>query len=121
MFGSELASLPLSFPQPDALAAEAYPHGAGGHPCRRIPHYELILIVRAPAPLIFCWESSRCSSSLIFSLWLRLDLLRAILSRAMPYMAIAVIVLFQSEIRRTLARIGRKRLFRKGVPPARVD
>jgi diadenylate cyclase len=27
----------------------------------------------------------------------------------MPYMAVAVIVLFQSEIRRTLARIGRKR------------
>ncbi len=32
----------------------------------------------------------------------------------MPYTAIAVIVLFQSEIRRTLARIGRKRWFAKG-------
>lgn len=44
------------------------------------------------------------------SRWFRLELLNHILSQAMPYMAIAVIVLFQSEIRRTLARIGRRRL-----------
>ena len=45
------------------------------------------------------------------SRWLKLELLHSILSYAMPYTALAVIVLFQSEIRRTLARIGRKRLF----------
>jgi diadenylate cyclase len=38
-----------------------------------------------------------------------LELLRSILSTIVPYTAIALIVLFQSEIRRTLARIGRRR------------
>ncbi len=35
-----------------------------------------------------------------------------LLSSIVPYIGLAVIVLFQSEIRRTLARIGRKRLLR---------
>ena len=38
---------------------------------------------------------------------LHLELLRAVLSGLAPYSAIAVIVMFQSEIRRLLARIGR--------------
>ena len=37
--------------------------------------------------------------------------LRSMLASLAPYTAIAIIVLFQSEIRRTLARLGRKRLF----------
>src|SRR5512137_1374781 len=37
--------------------------------------------------------------------------LRALLQYIVPYLGIAIIVLFQSEIRRTLARMGRKRLF----------
>jgi diadenylate cyclase len=40
-----------------------------------------------------------------------LDALRSLLSSLAPYSAIAIIVLFQSEIRRTLARLGRKRIF----------
>src|ERR1700679_522249 len=36
---------------------------------------------------------------------------RSLLASMAPYTAIAIIVLFQSEIRRTLARLGRKRLF----------
>src|SRR5438477_5947565 len=40
-----------------------------------------------------------------------LEALRSILASLAPYTAIAIIVLFQSEIRRTLARLGRKRLF----------
>ena len=40
-----------------------------------------------------------------------LDALRSLLSSLAPYTAIAIIVLFQSEIRRTLARLGRKRIF----------
>jgi diadenylate cyclase len=43
------------------------------------------------------------------SVWAGLELLRSILSTIVPYTAIALIVLFQSEIRRTLARIGRRR------------
>jgi diadenylate cyclase len=37
-----------------------------------------------------------------------LEALRSVLSFIVPYIGLAVIVLFQSEIRRTLARIGRK-------------
>jgi diadenylate cyclase len=77
--------------------------------------YELIMIVRGTRAahilagiltLIVIYNLSR---------WLHLDLLHFILSYAMPYMAVAVIVLFQSEIRRTLARIGRKRFFGRAI------
>ncbi len=44
------------------------------------------------------------------SLWAGLAALRSLLSLIVPYIGLAVIVLFQSEIRRTLARIGRKRM-----------
>ncbi len=50
---------------------------------------------------------------LLYAVALRagLEALRSVLSFIVPYLGIAIIVLFQSEIRRTLARIGRKRLF----------
>jgi diadenylate cyclase len=41
--------------------------------------------------------------------WLQLELLRTILATLVPYTAFALIVVFQAEIRRTLARIGRRR------------
>ena len=44
------------------------------------------------------------------SVFLRLDLLRRVLETLAPYTAFAVIVMFQSEIRRLLARIGRSRI-----------
>src|SRR6202042_1149868 len=40
-----------------------------------------------------------------------LEALRSLLASLAPYTAVAIIVLFQSEIRRTLARLGRKRIF----------
>src|SRR5437899_9705918 len=53
---------------------------------------------------------------LIYScaVWFGLEALRSLLSFIVPYLGIAIIVLFQSEIRRTLARIGRKRWFGLG-------
>lgn len=45
----------------------------------------------------------------LISVWLHLELLRTILLRLAPYTALAIIVMFQSEIRRLLARIGRSR------------
>jgi diadenylate cyclase len=50
----------------------------------------------------------------IASLWLGLELLRTLLSTLAPYSAFAIIVMFQSEIRRVLARIGRARIFTFG-------
>ena len=43
-----------------------------------------------------------------------LEALRSVLTFIVPYLGIAIIVLFQSEIRRTLARLGRKRWFGLG-------
>lgn len=43
------------------------------------------------------------------AVWAHLDLLRSVLAALAPYSAIALIVVFQSEIRRTLARLGRIR------------
>src|SRR5450432_1660455 len=43
--------------------------------------------------------------------WAGLEALRSLLSFIVPYLGLAIIVLFQSEIRRTLARIGRKNWF----------
>src|SRR3989442_14704794 len=73
--------------------------------------YELLMIVRGTRAAHIL--AGILTIVLIYNLsrWLGLELLHWTLSQAMPYMAIAVIVLFQSEIRRTLARIGRKRLF----------
>jgi diadenylate cyclase len=50
-----------------------------------------------------------------------LEALRALLFSLAPYSAIAIIVLFQSEIRRTLARLGRKRLFGGYQRPESTD
>jgi diadenylate cyclase len=56
------------------------------------------------------------------ALWAGLEALRSLLSYIVPYTAIAVIILFQSEIRRTLARIGRKRWLGRGFKrPESID
>lgn len=43
------------------------------------------------------------------SVWAGLEALRAVLSNIVPLIGLAIIVLFHSEIRRMLARLGRKR------------
>ncbi len=45
----------------------------------------------------------------LIAVWARLELLRSVLAALAPYTAIALIVMFQSELRRLLARIGRSR------------
>src|ERR1051325_2541181 len=46
--------------------------------------------------------------------WTGLEALRSLLAFIVPYIGLGVIVLFQSEIRRTLARLGRRRWFGLG-------
>jgi diadenylate cyclase len=50
----------------------------------------------------------------VVALYTGLEATRSVLSYIVPYLALAVIILFQSEIRRTLARLGRKRWFAHG-------
>jgi diadenylate cyclase len=45
------------------------------------------------------------------AVWAGLEALRSVLETIVPFLGLAIIVLFASEIRRTLARIGRKRWF----------
>jgi diadenylate cyclase len=47
----------------------------------------------------------------LVAVWAGLEALHSVLSLIVPYIGLAVLVLFQSEIRRTLARLGRRRLF----------
>jgi diadenylate cyclase len=51
-----------------------------------------------------------CVLGLIYAaaVWAKLELLHTILATLAPYTAIALIVMFQSELRRALARLGRK-------------
>lgn len=50
----------------------------------------------------------------LIAVWAHLELLRTVLAAMAPYTAIALIVMFQAEIRRMLARIGRVRWFGLG-------
>src|SRR5579863_6151954 len=45
----------------------------------------------------------------LIAVWAKLELLRTMLATLAPYTAIGLIVMFQSELRRLLARIGRSR------------
>jgi diadenylate cyclase len=50
-----------------------------------------------------------------------LELLRSLLSQLAPYTGIAIIILFQAEIRSTLARLGRRRLLGGYRRPESMD
>jgi diadenylate cyclase len=57
----------------------------------------------------------------VISLWAGFELLPAILAALAPYTAFALIVMFQSEIRRMLARLGRKRWTSMGGKLQRLE
>lgn len=71
--------------------------------------YQLIQVVRHTRAAHVLAGLGFLLAVYLLSVWLQLELLRSILATIVPYTAIALIVLFQSEIRRTLARIGRRR------------
>jgi diadenylate cyclase len=54
------------------------------------------------------------AATYLASTWLGLELLRSMLETLAPYTGLALIVMFQSELRRLLARIGRSQLFGLG-------
>src|SRR5579871_5346420 len=71
--------------------------------------YQFIVIVRgrrAAHVLTGVWILAMLY---VVAVWARLELLRSVLAALAPYTAIALIVMFQSELRRLLARIGRSR------------
>jgi diadenylate cyclase len=69
--------------------------------------YELIVVVRGRRAAHILNGLWLLVVIYVVALWARLELLRSILAGAAPYAAFGLIVLFQSEIRRFLARLGR--------------
>jgi diadenylate cyclase len=70
--------------------------------------YQLLMIVRGTRAAHILGGIVTVVAVYFISVWMGLETLRTILSYLVPYSAISTVVLFQSEIRRTLARIGRK-------------
>jgi diadenylate cyclase len=71
--------------------------------------YQFIVIVRGRRAAHILTGLWILAIVYLIALWARLELLRSVLADLAPYSAIALIVMFQSEIRRLLARIGRSR------------
>jgi diadenylate cyclase len=71
--------------------------------------YQVLMVVRGTRAGHVLIGILMMVSIYAIALWAGLEALRSLLSFIVPYIGLAIIVLFQSEIRRTLARIGRKR------------
>ena len=71
--------------------------------------YQFILIVRGRRAAHIVVGVIILAGVYLASILFRLELLRTLLATLAPYTAFALIVVFQSDIRRVLARIGRRR------------
>src|SRR5512132_3173420 len=71
--------------------------------------YQFLMIVRGRRAAHILVGVVILTAMYIASAAFGLDLIRTILSTIAPYAPFALIVMFQSEIRRLLARIGRRR------------
>ena len=70
--------------------------------------YQFILIVRGRRAAHILTGICILVVAYAIATWAKLELLRTILSTLAPYTAIALIVMFQSDLRRLLARLGRR-------------
>jgi diadenylate cyclase len=71
--------------------------------------YQLLLIVRGRRAAYVLSGLWVLTIVYLLAMYAHLELLRSVLAALAPYTAIALIVMFQSELRRLLARIGRSR------------
>ncbi|HUA21515.1 MAG TPA: diadenylate cyclase CdaA [Bryobacteraceae bacterium] len=70
--------------------------------------YQLLLMIRGRRAVHVLAGLGVLSVIYAVSVWFKLELLHTILANAAPYTAIALIVMFQTELRRALARLGRR-------------
>jgi diadenylate cyclase len=70
--------------------------------------YQFLLIIRGRRAVHVLLGLGVLGLIYAVAVWARLELLHTILATAAPYTAIALIVMFQSELRRALARLGRR-------------
>ena len=71
--------------------------------------YQMLLVVRGTRAAHILAGIAMVGSLYGLAILFNLEAVRLLLSYLIPYTPIAVIILFQSEIRRTLARLGRRR------------
>ncbi len=71
--------------------------------------YQLIMVVKGTRAAQVLAGIAVLVLVYLAAVFAHLDLLRSVLAMVAPYAGIAFIVLFQTELRRTLARIGRRR------------
>jgi diadenylate cyclase len=69
--------------------------------------YQFLMMVRGRRAAPILAGITLLAAVYLISVWMRLELLRTILATLAPYTAFALIVMFQSELRRWLARLGR--------------
>jgi diadenylate cyclase len=70
--------------------------------------YQFLLIIRGRRAVHVLLGLGVLALIYALAVWLKLDLLHTILATLAPYTAIALIVMFQAELRRALARLGRR-------------
>jgi len=71
--------------------------------------YQFLMIIRGRRAAYVLSGLWILAIAYLVAMYAHLELLRSVLAALAPYTAIALIVMFQSEIRRLLARIGRSR------------
>ncbi len=76
--------------------------------------YQFLMIVRGRRSAHILVGVTMLLGTYLASVYVGLELLRGILVSMAPYAPIALIVMFQSELRRLLARIGRRRMLTLG-------
>lgn len=76
--------------------------------------YQFLMIIRGRRAAHILTGLWMLAAAYLLAVFLQLELLRRVLATLAPYTAFAVIVMFQSDIRRLLARIGRSRLLGLG-------
>ena len=70
--------------------------------------YQLLLIIRGRRAVHVFVGLCMVGLMYLIAIWARLEVLRTILATLLPYTAIALIVMFQADLRRLLARLGRR-------------
>jgi diadenylate cyclase len=70
--------------------------------------YQFLLIIRGRRAIHVLMGLGVLVIIYVAAVWAKLDLLSTILATLAPYTAIALIVMFQTELRRALARLGRR-------------
>jgi diadenylate cyclase len=83
--------------------------------------YQILLIVRGTRAFHILLGIATVLLTYQIALRAGLELLRSLLASLAPYAGIAIIILFQSEIRSTLARLGRRRLMGGYRRPESMD